>query len=62
MSTTSADNIYDNDIIGIMKLSDAEKIKIVHERYEFVYSQYIAHLLACDEAASVTQAPKQLHC
>jgi len=28
-----------------MTLSDTDKIKIVHERYEFVYSQYIANLL-----------------
>ena len=33
-----------------MTLSDTDKIKIVHERYEFVYSQYIANLLEGERA------------
>ena len=44
-SSTSVGDIYENKILGKMTLSDTDKIKIVHERYEFVYSQYIANLL-----------------
>ena len=44
-SSTSVSDIYENKILGKMTLSDTDKIKIVHERYEFVYSQYIANLL-----------------
>ena len=41
-----------------MTLSDTDKIKIVHERYEFVYSQYIANLL---EGGRTVYEPREIY-
>ena len=54
-SSTSVGDIYENRMLG--KMSDTDQIKIVHERYEFVYSQYIANLL---EGGRTVYVPREI--